>query len=55
MATWDLQEKPSTDVGGWDYNEELIAYNQDLDEDTGNPVYYNGLGGSQTWAFQSKS
>lgn len=53
MATWDNQEKPGTLVGGWSYNELGLTYNQVLDLDTGNTVFYNGLGIAQTWTNQT--
>lgn len=55
MANWDNIEKPGVSGGGWDYNENLITYNQDIDPDTSLTVYYNGLGVVQSWSNQSKS
>jgi len=50
---WDNLEK-STMLAGWTFNEALISFNQLLDPDTGNTVYFNGLGLDQTWTNQIK-
>lgn len=55
MTNWNLQEKPSTAIGGWEYNEPGYAYDQALDPVSDNPVYYNGAGSSTTWNLQAKS
>jgi len=48
-TTWENLEKPGTIIGGWDYEEEDMDYDQVLDVDTGNAVLYEGLGLSQNW------
>lgn len=54
--SWDLLEKSITGTGsGWDYNESELAYDQDVDTDTGSDVFYNGLGTQDTWSNISKS
>lgn len=53
MATWDNQEKPGALIGGWSYDELGLTYDQVLDLDTGNTVFYNGLGIAQTWTNQT--
>ena len=56
MSTiWDLIEKVGTFLGGWQYNEPNLTYNQLLDPDSGNVVYYNGLGLGQTWTLENKN
>ncbi len=55
MTTWDNLEKIGTITGGWSYNEVNLAYDQPVDPDTGNTVYYNGIGLSTTWTNQPKS
>lgn len=55
MATWENLEKPGFANGGWDYNENNLEYNQDLDVDTGLSVVYNALGTANTWTNQAKS
>jgi hypothetical protein len=52
-TTWENLEKPGTLVGGWNYNELGMTYNQVFDVDTGLTVYYNGVGASATWTNQS--
>ena len=49
MTTWDNIEKSGTIGGGWFYNEANLEYNQLIDPDSGNPVYYDGLGVSSSW------
>lgn len=55
MTNWDYQEKSGTAVGGWEYNENNLAYNSLTDPDTGNNVYYNGFGLSQSWSLLTKT
>jgi len=52
---WDLIEKTGFALGGWDYNEPNMQYNQDIDADTSNSVTYNQLGASGTWNNLNKS
>lgn len=48
--TWENLEKSGTiDNGGYDYEEEDMEYDQDIDVDTGNQVFYDGLGQTTTW------
>jgi hypothetical protein len=55
MTTWDFQEKSGTGVAGWEYNENNLEYNSLLDPDSGNTVYYNGFGLSQSWSLLTKT
>ena len=41
MANWDNQEKGGT---GWNYNETNLEYNQAIDPDSGDEVFYNSVG-----------
>ena len=54
-ASWDNQEKPGLEGGGWDYEENLITYDEDIDPDFGLVVRYNGLGTAQSFTNQNKS
>lgn len=53
--TWDLIEKSGFSQGGWDYDEPNLAYNEDMDPDTGSSVAYNSLGTAGTWTNTNKS
>lgn len=55
MATFENREKPGTNIGGWDYNEDEITYNESLDPDTNLTVFYNGLGVSTNWSNETKN
>lgn len=55
MTTWDTIEKSGTGAGGWFFNENNLAFNQETDPDSGNPVYFNGFGLSANWTNQPKS
>lgn len=55
MATWDYQEKSNTVGGGWFYDEANLGYDDLLDPDSGNPVFYDGFGLAQTWSLLSKT
>jgi hypothetical protein len=55
MTTWDNIEKSGTGNGGWEFNEPNLTFNQSIDPDSGNTVYFNGLGLSTTWTNISKS
>jgi hypothetical protein len=54
-TTWDLQEKSGSLSGGWQYDEANLLYDSLIDPDTGNPVYYDGLGLYDAWALITKS
>lgn len=41
--------------GAWIYNEPNLLYNSPLDPDTGDPVYYNGIGTVTTFTNLAKS
>lgn len=53
--SWDNQEKPKADEGGWDYNEQNLNYDEDIDPDSNLPVKYNSLGTAQEWTNQNKN
>ena len=54
---WDLIEKSGNPLGGGlDYDEGNMAYNVNIDLDTGLSVTYNGLGGvADTWSYIAKN
>lgn len=54
-TTWENLEKSTTFEGGWDFNEIDITFNQTTDPDTGNIVYFNGLGLLSVWTNITKS
>jgi hypothetical protein len=49
MTIWDTIEKAGTSNGGWTYDEDNLEYDQLIDPDSGNKVYYNGVGTSVAW------
>jgi len=53
-TTWENLEKPTTFSGGITFNEAGIAFNQVIDPDTGNIVYFNGVGLLSTWTNIAK-
>lgn len=53
-TTWDNLEKPTTYIGGWTYDEAGITYDMVIDLDTGNKVYYDGLGLLSVWTNINK-
>lgn len=53
MTTWNNFDKTGVVGGGWQYNEANLTYNQVIDPNTGNIVYYNGIGLPTTWSNQS--
>ncbi len=53
--TWDLLEKSGFANGAWDYDEPNMAYDQDIDLDTGSNVFYNALGTQNAWSNLNKS
>lgn len=55
MTTWENLEKVGVIEGGWEYEEANLTYDQIIDIDTGNKVYYNGLGLLTTWSNISKT
>lgn len=55
-TTWDTQEKSGTDSpGGWEFNDANLMFNSANDPDTGEPVYFNGIGSTVTFTNQTKS
>ena len=52
-TTWDNLEKPTDFEGGYDFNEVGISFNQILDPETLNTVFFNGLGLVSVWSNQS--
>jgi len=55
MTNWDNQEKTGRGNGGWKFNEPNLTFNQMFDPDTGNIVYFNGLGLTVTWTNIAKT
>ncbi len=53
--TFENLEKVGTIIGGYDYEEEDMDYDQVLDLDTGNTVFYEGLGISTDWTNINKT
>lgn len=53
VTTWDNIEKTGTIQGGWTYDEVDLSYDSIQDTQTGNSVYYNGLGVNVTWTNQT--
>mgnify|MGYP003649225987 CR=1 FL=1 len=54
-ATWDPQEKPGLEGGGWDYDDNLIEYDSETDPESEDTVKYNGVGTEQSWTNQNES
>jgi hypothetical protein len=52
MVSFDSQEKAGS---GWDYNDMNLTYNAVFDPDSGNEVFYNGIGRVTTFTNQSKN
>jgi len=48
-------EKVGTITGGWDYEEQDLDYEQIADVDTGNTVFYEGLGITTDWTNINKT
>lgn len=55
MTTWENLEKAGALTGGWQYEEANLTYDQITDIDTGNYVYYEGLGMLTTWSNIAKT
>lgn len=55
MTTWENLEKVGALTGGWEYEEANLTYDQINDLDTGNLVYYGGLGILTTWTNINKT
>jgi hypothetical protein len=53
-TTWDNIEKSGGITGGWSFNEVSISFNQVLDVDTFNTVFFNGLGLLAVWTNLNK-
>jgi len=53
-TTWDNLEKSGGITGGWSFNETNMSFNQSLDIDTGNTVFFNGLGLLAIWTNLTK-
>lgn len=52
---WDNQEESGTFEGGWTYDDINLAYDSATDPDSGEVVYYDGIGSTVSWSYQSKS
>ncbi len=50
---WDNLELTGTSIGGWEYNDSNLTYNQAIDPDSGEPVLYNGVGFTSSWGSPS--
>jgi len=48
-TTWENFERPGAPIGGWMYEEADFTYDQILDLETGDSVYYEALGVAQVW------
>ena len=54
MTNWDLIEKGGI-TGGWEYNESNLEYDQIIDQDSQNYVFYNGVGVATVWSNIAKT
>lgn len=54
-TTWENLEKSGVLTGGWQYEEANLTYDQITDIDTGNYVYYEGLGLLAVWTNINKT
>lgn len=54
-TSWETYELPGTTGGGWEYDNAAIAYDDLVDGDTGQTLYYDGEGTIQVWTTISKS
>lgn len=54
-TAWDTFKKPGEVVGGWPFNDPLITFNQAIDVETGDAVFFNGLGTAQVWFNTNKT
>ena len=54
-TTWETYELPGVTGGGWEYDNAAMTYDDLVDADTGQTLYYDGEGTSQTWTTQTKS
>jgi len=54
-TTWETYELPGVTGGGWEYDDEDTEYDDDIDDETGQTLYYDGEGTAQTWTTQNKS
>ena len=54
---WDLQEKSGDPVGGgWDYDENNLTYNENIDPESTLSVLYDSLGvGAYSWTNLTKN
>lgn len=53
-TTWDFIEK-SISGAGQQYNETNLTYDSLIDPDSGNTVYYDGIGIVSSWTFATKN
>lgn len=51
FSLWDRRERSGK---AWTYNDNNLTYNQAVDPDSGDTVYYNGLGSTTTWSNLTK-
>lgn len=55
-TTWETYELPGLNPGaGWEYDDEDLAYDDDIDDETGHTLYYDSEGTDQVWTTQNKS
>jgi hypothetical protein len=54
---WDDQEKPGIlpPESGYEYDEDLLEYDSDFDEETELSVVYDGIGETQEWANENET
>lgn len=56
MSTiWEPYELSGITGGGWEYDDEDTEYDDDVDDETGKTLYYDGEGTVQVWTTQTKS
>ena len=55
MTTWGNLEKTGALTGGWQYDEPNLTYDQLIDVDTDNLVYYDGIGLLAVWTNIAKT
>ncbi len=57
MATWDPQEKPGIlpPSSGWDYDDNLIEYDDDEDPESSLNLVYDGEGENTNWTNENET
>jgi hypothetical protein len=55
MATWENIGKPGNQGSGQLYDDLNLEYDALTDPDSGNSVFYDGIGQSQVWTNEPKS